>query len=145
MQPKPTQVPLQYGPPISLELAKKVMAAAEAEAVANRWPMVIVIVDSGGHLVMLHKLDQAALGSVSVAQFKAETAVNFKCPTKVFEEALAGGGLGLRVLSMSNLIALEGGIPLLLDGKIVGAIGVSGMLPAQDGQVGSAGANALEG
>jgi glc operon protein GlcG len=145
MQPEPIQVPAEYGPPITLELAKRVMASAEAEAASNHWTVVIVIVDSGGNLVMLHKQDQTPLGSIAIAQSKAETAVNFKCATKVREEALASGGLELRLLTIRNLIALEGGIPLILDDKIIGAIGVSGMHPSQDSQVAIAGSNSLTG
>lgn len=145
MQPVSMSLPPKYGNPISLEAAKRVVAAAEAEAIANQWPMVIAIVDSGGHLVILHRLDQAQLGSVSIAQLKAETAVNFRRPTKVFEEAVAGSGIGLRVLSMANVCALEGGLPLLVGGEVVGAIGVSGMQSTQDAQVAAAGATALQG
>ena len=145
MQPAPTQLPLPYGAPIALAAARAVMAAAEAEALANQWPMVIAIVDSGGNLVMLHKLDQAQIGSIAIAQGKAETAANFRRPTKVFEDSVAAGGLGLRVLSMHNVTALEGGLPLVVDGLVVGAIGVSGMRSTQDAQVAAAGANALQG
>ena len=145
MQPIPEQLPMHYGAPISLALAGTVMAAAEAEAIANQWPMVIAIVDSGGNLVMLHKLDQAQIGSIAIAQGKAETAANFRRPTKVFEDSVAAGGLGLRVLSMPNVTALEGGLPLLINGQVVGAIGVSGMRSTQDAQVAAAGAKALQG
>ncbi len=143
MKNKPEQGPPEYGPPISLELAKKVMAAAEAEAAANCWTVVIVIVDSGGNLVMLHKLDQIQLASIAIAQSKAETAVNYKCPTKVWQELLASGGEELRLLTMKGIVALEGGIPLIMDGKIIGGIGVSGMHPTQDTRVAIAGSNAL--
>ncbi|HJR21323.1 MAG TPA: heme-binding protein [Dongiaceae bacterium] len=135
--------PLEYGAPISLEQAKGVMAAAEAEARANDWPMVIAIVDSGGHLVMLHSFDHAQHGSVAIAQEKARCAVNFKRPTKAFEEAVAQGGLNLRILATPGMLPLEGGLPLIAGGRIVGAIGVSGMRSNQDGQVAEAGAKAL--
>jgi glc operon protein GlcG len=135
--------PLDYGEPISLEAAKRVMAAAEAEARANHWPMVIAIVDSGGHLVMLHSLDHAQHGSVVIAQEKARSAVNFKRATKTFEDAVAEGGFNLRVLAAPGMMPLEGGLPLIAGGKIVGAIGVSGMRSTQDGQVADAGARAL--
>jgi uncharacterized protein GlcG (DUF336 family) len=134
---------LEYGAPISLERAKAVMAAAEAEARVNDWPMVIAIVDSGGHLVMLHSFDHAQHGSVVIAQEKARCAVNFKRPTKMFEDAVAEGGLNLRILAAPGMMPLEGGRPLIADGKIVGAIGVSGMRSTQDGQVAEAGAKAL--
>jgi len=135
--------PPQYGASITLADAKRVMEAAEAEANANSWPMVVAIVDTGGHLIMLHKIDQAQNGSVTVARQKAETAVNFKRPTRAFEDAVAQGGLHLRMLAMSNLIPLEGGLPLMKDGKVVGAIGVSGMQSTQDAQVAQAGAAVL--
>ena len=135
--------PLEYGAPISLERAKAVMAAAEAEARANAWPMVIAIVDSGGHLVVLHSLDHAQHGSVVIAEEKARCAVNFKRPTKMFEDAVAEGGLNLRILAAPGMMPLEGGLPLIADGRIVGAIGVSGMRSTQDGQVAEAGAKAL--
>ena len=135
--------PREYGAPISLEQARGVMAAAEAEARANDWPMVIAIVDSGGHLVMLHSFDHAQHGSVVIAQEKARCAVNFKRPTKAIEEAVAQGGLNLRMLATPGMVPLEGGVPLIADGKIVGAIGVSGMRSNQDGQVAEAGAKAL--
>jgi uncharacterized protein GlcG (DUF336 family) len=144
MQSSSVAQPPEYGTPISLSLAKQVMQAAEAEAEANHWPMVIAIVDTTGHLVMLHKFDQAQLASISVSQFKAETALKFKRPTKVFQEAIAGGGSGLRMLSLNNVCALEGGLPLFQDGKIIGAIGVSGMQSDQDGQVAAAGASVLK-
>ena len=138
-----TQSPLLYGEPISLDSAKRVAAGAEAEARRNGWPMVIAIVDSTGHLVLLQKLDQAQYGSIAVAQQKAQTAVDFRRPSKVFEDAVASGGLHLRMLGMNNLLPLEGGMPLIVGGKIVGAIGVSGMQSTQDAQVAQAGAAAL--
>jgi glc operon protein GlcG len=138
-----TAAPPPYGPPLSLADAKRVMAAAETEASRHGWPMVIAIVDSTGHLVMLHRLDQAQFGSIPIAQQKAETALNFRRATKVFEDAVAAGGLGLRLLSTANLLPLEGGLPLLVGDAVVGAIGASGMQSTQDGQVASAGAKAL--
>jgi glc operon protein GlcG len=133
----------EYGAPISLAVAKKVMAAAETEASRSNWPMVIAIVDSGSHLVMLHRFDHAQHGSILIAQQKAETAANFKRPTKNFEDAIESGGLNLRILATRNLTPLNGGLPLIVDGKVIGAIGVSGMLPTQDAQVAKAGADAL--
>lgn len=132
-----------YGAPISLEVAKKVMAASEAEAKRNSWQVVIAIVDSGGHLVMLHRIDQAQHGSILIAQEKAESAVNFKRPTKTFEDAVMAGGRNLRILAARNLMPLDGGLPLVVDGKIVGAIGVSGMQSTQDSQVAKAGADSV--
>ncbi|SED54312.1 Uncharacterized conserved protein GlcG, DUF336 family [Rhizobiales bacterium GAS188] len=132
-----------YGEPISLADAMTVGAAAQAKAEREGWPMVIAIVDSGGHLVLLHRLDQAQHGSVAVAEQKARTAVDFRRPTGAFESALAQGGLHLRLLGMSNLTPLEGGLPILRDGKVIGAIGVSGMQSTQDAELAQAGLEAL--
>jgi uncharacterized protein GlcG (DUF336 family) len=135
--------PLHYGEPITLALAIAVLEAAVAEAAVREWPMVIAIVDSGGHLVALHRMDQAQHGSVLVAQQKAKTAVDFRRPTVSFESVLAEGGMHLLLLAMTNLIPLEGGVPLVIEGKVVGAIGVSGMQSAQDGQIAAAGVAVL--
>ena len=133
-----------YGPPISLGDAKRVMAAAEKEAEAQGWPMIITILDSGGHMVMQHRMDNANIGGVGIATFKAKTAINFRRPSKVYEDLIAAGGLNLRLLAASDVVApMEGGIPLMLDGKVIGAIGVSGMASHEDGQVAQAGVNAL--
>ncbi len=134
---------LKYGPPISIALAKQIASAAEAEAVANGWPVVIAILDPGANLVLLHKLDHTQLGSVAVAQAKAQTAVKFKRPTKSFEEALAGGGL--KWLAINDLCPVEGGLPLIQNGEVIGAIGVSGVLSNQDAQVAAAGAAVIVG
>jgi uncharacterized protein GlcG (DUF336 family) len=131
-----------YGPPISLEAAKKVMAAAEAEAIRNNWGMAIAILDSTGHMVMLHKLDNTQYGSILVAEDKARSAVDFRRPTKVFEDLVAQGGLGLRTLALRGGSPLEGGLPIIVDGKVIGAIGVSGATAVQDGHVAKAGADA---
>jgi glc operon protein GlcG len=136
--------PPPYGPPITLEAARRVMAAAEAEASAQGWPMVIAIVDSTATLVMLHRLDQANLGAVEIAQQKALTAVRFRRSTKVYEDLLVAGPSGVRLLSIAPaVVTLEGGVPLIKDGAVVGAIGVSGMQSAQDGQVADAGARVV--
>jgi uncharacterized protein GlcG (DUF336 family) len=130
-----------YGAPISFEAAKKAMAAAEAEAVKNKWAVSIAVFDSGGNLVMLHRLDNAQLSSIRIAEAKARTSVEFRRPTKALEDAVAGGGMGLRVLTFGACVA-EGGVPIVADGKIIGAIGVSGVASHQDGQVAKAGADA---
>ena len=131
-----------YGSPITLEAAKKVMAAAEAEAVKNNWPMAIVILDSTGHIVMLHKLDNTQYGSIGIAEDKANTALNFRRPSKVFEDLVAQGGIGMRTLSLRGVTPVDGGFPIIADGKIIGAIGVSGAAGTQDAQVAKAGADA---
>jgi uncharacterized protein GlcG (DUF336 family) len=136
--------PPGYGPPIGIENARKIMAAAEAEAVKNNWAVVITIIDSGGHVVMLHRRDDVQLSSIEIAQGKAKTALMFKRPSKVLDDAISGGGAGLRFLALKDIVPLEGGVPILIDGKIVGAIGVSGVLSAQDSQIARAGIDGLK-
>src|ERR1700704_4320322 len=131
-----------YGEPISIAAAKKIMAAAEAEATTNKWGVSIAIVDSGANLLMLHRLDNAQLASVRLAEEKARTAVEFRRPTKLLEDAVAGGGVGLRVLTFGASLA-EGGGPIVAGGKIIGAVGVSGVASHQDAQVAKAGADAV--
>jgi len=133
-----------YGAPISLEQAKKVAAGAEAEARKNGWNVVIAILDSGGHLVLLQRLDNTQFASVEVAQQKAYSAVAFRRPTKVFQDGVAAGGEGLRILKLAGATPVEGGLPLIVDGKLVGAIGVSGVTSQQDNQIAKAGADALK-
>jgi len=133
-----------YGTPISLEQAKKVIAAGEAEAQKNNWFVVITVVDTGGYVVATHRLDNTQLGSIPAAEDKARTAVLFRRPSKAFEDAVAGGGIGLRVLGLRGATPYDGGVPILIDGKLVGAVGVSGMLPQQDGQVANAAASAMK-
>ena len=137
--PPPPTTP--YGPPIGLEAAKKAMAAAEAEALKNNWPMAIVILDSTGHIVMLHRLDNTQYGSIRVAEDKAHTALDFKRPSKVFEDLVAQGGIGMRTLGLRGATPLEGGVPIIADSKIIGAVGVSGATAQQDGQVAKIGAD----
>jgi glc operon protein GlcG len=136
--------PPAYGSAITLEQAKKVMAGAEAEAKKNNWPVVIAILDSGGQLVMLQRLDNTQWGSVEVAKDKARSAVAFRRPTKAFQDAIGQGGANLRLLNLTGASMLEGGIPIVMDGKIVGAVGVSGVTSQQDAQIGQAGIDALK-
>jgi uncharacterized protein GlcG (DUF336 family) len=126
---------------MSIAAARKAMAEAEAEAARNQWGVSIAIVDSGGNLLMLHRLDNAQLASVRLAEAKARTAVEFRRPTKALEDAVASGGVGLRVLTFGASLA-EGGVPIIAGGKIVGGIGVSGVASHQDAQVAMAGAAA---
>ena len=134
--------PAPYGSPITLEQAKKAMVAAEAEARKNNWAVVISIVDNGGHLVALQRLD-AQTASIDIATGKATTAAAFRRPTKSLEDGLAAGSAGLRILSVKTATAIQGGVPIVLDGKIIGAIGVSGVMAAQDEVVAMAGAAAV--
>ena len=132
-----------YGPPIALDQAKRAMAAAELEAAKNSWTVAITILDSGGNLVMFHKIDNAQLSAVTVSQGKARTALQFKRPSKDLDDAIARGGAGNRLLALKDITPLEGGVPIVVDGKIIGAIGVSGAVSAQDAQVAKAGADAV--
>ena len=136
------QPPSPYGAPMSLDTAKKAMAASEAEASKNNWPVAIAILDTTGSLIMLHKLDNTQTGSVEIAIGKARTALDFRRPSKALQDVVAGGGAGLRLLSVRNMLALEGGVPVIVDGKVVGAVGVSGVTSEQDAQVAMAGAAA---
>ncbi|HTT07556.1 MAG TPA: heme-binding protein [Gammaproteobacteria bacterium] len=126
----------------TLELgdARRIAAAAETEARRNNWNVVIAVVDDGGHLLYLQR-DKAQLGSIEVAIAKAQVALKFRRPTKIWEETLAGGRLGY--LAMPGMLPLEGGVPLIHDGEIVGAIGVSGVKSSEDSQIAQAGAAAL--
>jgi len=133
------QAPLQYGSNVSLTDAKKIAAAAEAHAISKQWAVVIAIVDTGGNLVYLQKQDGTQIGSLEVAQAKAKTANAFKRPTKAFQDGVASGGENLRILSLPGAIAVEGGELIISDGKIIGAIGVSGLQAAQDTEVAKAG------
>lgn len=136
--------PPPYGPPITLEQAKKVMAGAEAEAKKNNWNVVITVLDSGGHLVVMHRLDGTQLGSIEAARDKAYSAVLYRRPTKAFQDLVAQGGANVRLLRLAGASPLEGGIPIVVDGKLIGAIGVSGVTSEQDAQTAKAGADALK-
>ncbi len=129
---------------VSLENAKKVAAAAVAEARKNNWNVAIAIVDPAGSLVYFEKLDGTQNASVTVAIEKARTSAQFKRATKAFQDVVAAGGDGLRILSLPGAVPVEGGVPALIDGRIVGAVGVSGATSAQDGQVAAAGVGAMK-
>jgi glc operon protein GlcG len=133
-----------YGPSITLAQAKQVADAALAPARENGWTMVIAIVDPGGHLVYLEKMDQTQVGSVGIAQQKAYSAAIYKRPTKMFQDRLASGGAGLLVLRLKDAIPVEGGVPIVVDGKLIGALGVSGGSSAEDEACAEAGASALK-
>ena len=135
---------IPYGLPISTESAKAAAAAATAEARTHGWAMAIAIVDPGGYLVYFEKMQDTQTGSVELAIEKARTSALFRRPTKVFQDAVAGGGDGLRVLRLTGTIPNEGGVPIIVDGKVIGAIGISGGSVEQDGQVARAGAAAVK-
>ncbi len=126
---------------LTLTVAKQMAAAAEAEAAKNKWNVVIAIVDDGGHLIYLQRMDEAQIGSVEVAQEKARTAVKFKRPTKALEDAVTGGRTV--ILKLPGALPVEGGLPITVDAAVIGAIGVSGVTSQQDGQIAKAGVDAL--
>jgi uncharacterized protein GlcG (DUF336 family) len=130
---------MSYGPSITLENAKAVAAAALKEARANAWTMAVAVVDPHGDLVYFEKMDDAPLGSTIVSQDKARSAARFKRPTKAFQEMLASGGDGMRVLRIKGAVPVEGGLPVVMGGKVVGAVGLSGGTSPQDGQCAQAG------
>ena len=127
---------------VTLEGAKKIAAAAEAEAVKNNWTMCITIVDDGGTPVYVQRMDETQIGSFQVSIDKARSAVLFKRPTKVLEDAVTRGRVV--VMMLRGAIPVEGGIPLIANGKVIGAIGVSGGTSPQDGEVAQAGVTAFE-
>ncbi len=134
---------LPYGAPIPLERARQVLAAAQEEARKNKWAVAIAIVDGGGHLVAFERMDHTQTGSVVVALEKAKTSAAFRRSTKALQDVVASGGEGLRMLALPGSTPIEGGLVLIHEGRIVGAIGVSGVTSAQDGQIAKAGAAAL--
>jgi uncharacterized protein GlcG (DUF336 family) len=136
--------PNMYGPSVTADQAKTAAAAAIAEARKNQWTMAIAIVDPAGDLVYFEKMDNTQVGSVDVSVAKARSAARFKRPTKAFQDALAAGGEGWRLLSLEGAVAVEGGLPLLVGGRIVGAIGASGGSSQQDGVAAAAGAATLK-
>lgn len=138
------QAPPSYGPSVGIETAKKVASVALGEAQKNRWFMAIAVVDTSGTLVYYEKMDNTQTGSARVAIDKARTAALYKRPSKVFQDMVAGGGSGLRILGLPDAVPIEGGVPLIVDDKIVGAIGVSGAAADQDGICANAGANSLK-
>lgn len=137
------QVP-QYGTSINLEMAKKVVAAAEIEAKKNNWPVAIAVVDNAGMLVAYSRMDNTQTASVQVSIDKAMSAAMYRRSTKVFQDAVAGGGMGVRVLNLRGASAIEGGLTLMLDGKIIGGVGVSGVNSDQDAVVAKAGVDAVK-
>jgi glc operon protein GlcG len=128
---------------ITLEDAKKAMIAAEAEARKNNWNVAIAILDAGANLILFQKMDDTQLGSVNIAIGKAKTAINFKRPTKAIEDLVASGRQVF--LALEGITPLQGGVPVVADGKVIGAVGVSGVMSSQDEQVAQAGVNVLQG
>ena len=136
--------PPEYGPGKKLEVATKAVNAAMAEAKKNGWNLAIAVTTNSGHLVHFSRMDNTQFGSIKIAQHKARAAATFKRPTKAFADAIAANPANVALLSLDDVIASEGGIPLMLGGKMIGAIGCSGATGAQDGVACTAGANALK-
>lgn len=134
-----TQLPTRRT--LTLDVARRVAAAAEAEARKNNWAVSIAVLDDAGHLMVFHRMDGAKLVATDIAVRKARTAVYFQGPTKALEEEVSGGRTAL--LPIDGFMPLEGGIPLVVDGVMVGAVGVSGVTGTQDAQCAQAGASAL--
>ena len=138
------QAPLPYGMPISIDNAKKAAAATAAEAKKNGWFMGIAVVDTNGDLIYFERMDNTQVGSVNIAIRKAQTAAKFKRPSKVFQDLLAKGDAFTYLLGLEGAMPVQGGLPIVMDGKIVGAIGVSGATGDQDSQCAQAGLDALK-
>lgn len=132
-----------YGRDVTLEQARAVIKAAEAEAEDRDFNVAIAVVDTAGNLVAFIKRDNTQTGSVQVAQDKAVTAAFYKRPSKAFQESVASGGAGTRVMGLHRVLAVEGGLPLTVDGEIIGAVGVSGVASSDDSIVAEAGVAAL--
>ena len=138
----PQQIP--YGMAISTEAAKKAAAAAIAEAQKREFRMAIAVVDTGGYLVYFEKMQDTQTGSVDLAIEKARSAALFRRPTKLFQDSVAAGGEGVRVLRLTGAIPIDGGVPIIVDGRVIGAVGISGGSSEQDGEVARAGAGAVK-
>jgi glc operon protein GlcG len=126
---------------LSLAAAKKMAVAAEAEATKNNWTMVISVLDDGGNLILLERMDGTQLGSIEVSQGKARTALQFKRPSKAFQDLIDKDQAHL--ITLGHITGVQGGLPIMAEGKVVGSIGASGGTSAQDEQCAQAGINAL--
>jgi len=127
---------------LTLEQAKRIAAAAQAEALRNGWKVAIAILDDGGHLIYLERMDGTQKASIRIAEEKGRTAILFKRPTKALEDAVNGGRVGL--MALHGAVPVEGGLPLLKDGEFLGAIGISGVQSHQDGIIAAAGVASFE-
>jgi glc operon protein GlcG len=138
----PPQIP--YGVSVSTESAKNVAAISITEAQKNNWKMAIAIVDTGGYLIYFERMQDTQTGSVDLAIEKARTAALFRRPTKLFQDSVAAGGEGLRLLRLTGAIPIDGGVPIIIDGKVIGAVGVSGGSGDEDGLVAKSGSAAVK-
>ncbi len=141
MTEKDAALRLPVKPCLTLEVVKMIVAKASALALQNHWKVSIAIVDDGANLLYLERLDGAQISSSEVAQGKARTAMRYQRASRLLEEAVVGGRTSL--IAVQGITPLQGAVPLIYDGQIIGAIGVSGVLPTQDEQVAMAGADVL--
>jgi uncharacterized protein GlcG (DUF336 family) len=125
-------------------MARRCMAGAEAEAKKNNWNVVITVLDSGGHAVLMQRMDGTQFGSIEVAREKAYSAIAFRRPTKVFDDIVTQGGAGMRLLRLPGASPIEGALPIVHGGQVIGSVGVSGVTAQQDGQIAQACVNALQ-
>ena len=142
VSPNIVEAQVAQKPALTLEAVKRIAAAADAEAARNSWKVVIVIVDDAANLMYLQRHDDVQLGSLQIAQAKARTAALYRRPTKAWADRFAGEN-GNVVLGFPDVIPVEGGIPIIVDGRTIGAVGVSGVTSQQDAQIAQAGINAL--
>lgn len=126
---------LIYGPPVGLAAAQHIAAAAESAARERGLKLVVTVLDSAAQIVLVHRMEHANYGSLGFALEKARTAVNFKRPSKFFEDMISAGGSGLRMLGNAHVSPLEGGVPIVLDDAVLGGIGISGASSAEDGEL----------
>ena len=138
------QMHVGYGLPINLEDAKKVAAAAIAFAEKQKWDMAVAVVDTAGGLVYFERMNGTESAGSEMSVAKAKTSVTYRRPTKAFQDSLAQGGANLRILGMTGVIPVDGGVPIVVGGKIIGAIGTSGGSSEEDGRCATAGAAALQ-
>jgi glc operon protein GlcG len=132
-----------YGPPVTTEQARKAVSAALAEARANNWTMAAAVVDPGGILVYFERMDDTQNASSQIAVDKARSAALFKRPTKNFQDSVERGGIGIRVTKLRGAVPVEGGVPIIINGQIVGGLGISGGTAEQDGQCAKAATDSM--
>jgi glc operon protein GlcG len=140
----PAAGPTPYGEPISVETAKKAAAAAVAESRKNNWGMCVAVSGPSGDLIYFERMDNCQFASIAISQHKARAAATFRRPTKAFVDAIAAAPGNVALLSLDGIIASEGGIPIVIGGKIVGSIGCSGATGQQDGVACQAGVDAVK-
>jgi len=140
--PSPPPPPPAYGAPITLDQARAAIAAGETESKKNGWNHVFAVVDGGGNPIAFEKADLAGNSSIEIAQAKAKTAATFRVPTKAYQDRVSSGETF--ILGLPGVVPAAGGVPIVVGGKVIGAIGVSGATPLQDHQAAEAGVAAVK-